>query len=86
LARLVISPQHRGRAAGAVLIRELCTRGCKALGVSECSLFVLQANTPAVRLYSHLGFRVAAYPEAMPPIENCDYMIAAANTIETEWE
>jgi ribosomal protein S18 acetylase RimI-like enzyme len=82
LARLIISPQHRGRAAGAVLIRELCSLGCPVLNVTECSLFVLQANAPAVRLYSRLGFCVATYPEVMPPIENCDYMIAPANVLK----
>jgi ribosomal protein S18 acetylase RimI-like enzyme len=81
LARLIISPHHRGRAAGAVLIRELCQRGCGELKASECSLFVLQSNTPAVRLYTRLGFRIVPYPEPMPSVEDMVYMTVPATEI-----
>jgi len=75
LARLAISPRHRGRALGAVLIRELCQRGCAELNVDHCSLFVLTSNTPAMRLYTRLGFKEALYPGEMPDIEGCIYML-----------
>jgi len=81
LAMLIISPQHRGRAAGAVLIRELCRCGCSELSVDECSLFVMSTNLPAVRLYTRLGFRLVQYPEPMPPVQDMVYMITPANVI-----
>jgi ribosomal protein S18 acetylase RimI-like enzyme len=84
LARLVIAPAHRGRAAGSFLIRELSRYGCSDLRVSECSLFVLESNTPAVRLYHRLGFRAALYPEEAPAIEGCIYMVAPAAQIIRE--
>jgi ribosomal protein S18 acetylase RimI-like enzyme len=84
LSRLVIAPHHRGRAAGAFLIRELSRRGCSELRVDDCSLFVLESNTPAVRLYSRLGFRATVYPGEAPPIEGCVYMVATAEQINGE--
>jgi ribosomal protein S18 acetylase RimI-like enzyme len=81
LARLVIAPSHRGRAAGAFLIRELTRRGCSELRVSDCSLFVLESNTSAVRLYTRLGFRTMPYPGEAPAIQGCIYMVATAAQI-----
>jgi ribosomal protein S18 acetylase RimI-like enzyme len=81
LARLVISPDHRSRAAGAFLIRELCQLGCNELPASECSLFVMEFNTPAVRLYARLGFSLATYPGEPLHIERCVYMVASSERI-----
>jgi ribosomal protein S18 acetylase RimI-like enzyme len=76
LARLVVAPQHRGRGAGTFLIRELCRRGCRALNVKECSLFVLESNLAAFRLYCRLGFRTVPYPGEMPSaLPGCLYMV-----------
>lgn len=76
LARIAVSPHHRGRRHGETLLRELCRLGSAALGVNECSLFVLEDNAPALRLYRRLGFEDATYPETMPPIAGCLYMVA----------
>lgn len=73
LARLVISAGHRGQGLGAFLVRELCRRGGRKLGVRECSLFVLPDNAPAVKLYQRLGFSEATYPEELPP--DCVYLV-----------
>jgi len=81
LARLAISPAHRGRALGAFLIRELCRLGCRDLKTSECSLFVLESNAPAVKLYTRLGFKQTQYPGKMPPIAGCVYMVASHDLI-----
>jgi ribosomal protein S18 acetylase RimI-like enzyme len=78
---LVIAPHHRGRAAGAFLIRELSSLGCSELGVSECSLFVMESNRPAVRLYSRLGFQTTAYPGDTRSIEGVVYMVVTAEQI-----
>jgi ribosomal protein S18 acetylase RimI-like enzyme len=81
LARLVIAPDYRGRGAGTFLIRALCRLGCRELNMSDCSLFVLESNTSAFRLYSRLGFRTVPYPGEAPPIPGCLYMIASAAQI-----
>ncbi len=84
LARLVISPQHRRRGLGAVIVRELSRRGCRELGLSICSLFVLADNAPACRLYRRLGFEPAPFPEETPPWEGCLYMIVSAHALMPE--
>jgi ribosomal protein S18 acetylase RimI-like enzyme len=85
LARLAIAPRCRGRALGAVLIRELCHRGRSALQVTHSSLFVLTDNVPALRLYSRLGFIVMPYPKEAAAIAGCLYMVAPPETINS-WE
>lgn len=77
LARLIVAPQHRGRAHGAGLVRLLARRGCAELAVDECSLFVLSDNLPACGLYRRLGFVETPYPGEAPAIEHCIYMTAA---------
>lgn len=80
LARLVVSPNHRGRSLGAVLIRELCQLGCSDLETDQCSLFVLADNAPALRLYSRVGFTQQPYPGQMPLAE-CIYMAASLEEV-----
>ncbi len=79
LARLVISPRHRGRGLGAFLVRALCRRGCRKLGARYCSLFVLLDNIRAVKLYRRLGFALATYPGELP--QGCVYMVAALKKV-----
>lgn len=67
LARLAIAPAHRGRGFGTALVDALSHRGREELGVDEDSLFVLEHNVDAQRLYKRLGFDFATYPEALPP-------------------
>jgi len=61
LARLAVAPNHRGHGIGHILIRELSRVGRKSVGASECSLFVMDDNTPARRLYEHMGFVTTPY-------------------------
>jgi ribosomal protein S18 acetylase RimI-like enzyme len=83
LARLAISPSHRGRALGVILVRELCQRGCSELQVTQCSLFVDPYNAPAIHLYNRLGFISLPYPEAAPQFDACTYMVASPDAIST---
>ena len=76
LARLAVAPALRGRGIGSNLVRELCRLGSAALGVDSYSLFVLPGNERAQRLYRHLGFAVATYPEPSPEFADCVYMVA----------
>ena len=73
LARLAIAPDARGQGCGTALIRELAAIGRPTLGVAGDSLFVLEHNQAAYRLYRRLGFVDAAYPEALPPAHR--YMV-----------
>lgn len=75
LARLVIAPDKRGRGLGKVLVKALMAEGCKQLQLSECSLFVLKHNAAAKACYLSLGFQPAEYPEPIPELAGCDYLI-----------
>lgn len=73
MARLVVSPHHRGQGLAAELLRLLCERGSRELGTEGFSLFVLEDNAAAIAAYRKFGFEIARYPETMPA-DNCVYM------------
>ncbi len=73
LSRLVVAPAARGRGIGAVLIDQLCRRGCIELDTLRCSLFVLASNDRALRLYLRMGFVETPYPDRLP-LPDCLYM------------
>lgn len=73
LGRLVVAPERRGEGLGSELIRQLMARGTAELGARRCSLFVLDYNTAARKLYARLGFTETAYPEKMP-LPDCLYL------------
>jgi RimJ/RimL family protein N-acetyltransferase len=73
LGRLVVAPERRGEGLGAALIRLLIERGTAELGTARCSLFVLDYNTPARKLYAKLGFTETQYPEKLP-VPDCLYL------------
>ncbi|MEN3158615.1 GNAT family N-acetyltransferase [Alkalimonas sp. NCh-2] len=75
LARLVIAPDKRGQGLGKVLVKALMAEGCKQLQLSGCSLFVLKHNAAAKACYQGLGFQPAEYPEPIPELAGCDYLI-----------
>jgi len=77
LARLIISPKHRGKGYAKVLIFELLKRGEDALGVKEASLYVLKNNIKAYVCYVSMGFVEAETPTVDNAflIENCAFMI-----------
>ncbi|MEO8223843.1 MAG: GNAT family N-acetyltransferase [Gammaproteobacteria bacterium] len=77
LGRLAIAPILRGRGLGSTLVHELCQRGKAELGVESFSLFVLSSNESALGLYRRLGFSVVPYPEPLPGVEGCMYMVAS---------
>jgi RimJ/RimL family protein N-acetyltransferase len=73
LGRLVVAPQQRGKGLAGELIRRLMARGTAELGVTRCSLFVLNHNSVARKVYASLGFVETQYPEKLP-LENCRYL------------
>jgi ribosomal protein S18 acetylase RimI-like enzyme len=66
LARLVVAPAFRGRGYGERLIRYLCRSARTDLGLDTYSLYVMQSNEIALRLYERLGFVVTEAPEVLP--------------------
>lgn len=56
LARLIVSPAHRGQGLGRTLCRELMRIAPTFLPVRWCSLFVYPENQRASALYRSLGF------------------------------
>ena len=82
LGRLAVAPAARGKGLGQTLVENLLNHARqnehlisreKALGAS---LFVMQDNQIARRLYDSLGFTQAYYPEELPSgFISCLYMI-----------
>ncbi len=56
MARIIISPNQRGKGFGSLLCRLLIREGRKRFGDINFSLNVYPNNTKAVRLYKKLGF------------------------------
>lgn len=76
LGRLVVAPERRGEGLGGELIELLMARGTADLGTVRCSLFVLDYNSTARRLYARLGFAETPYPEQLP-LPGCLYLTRA---------
>jgi ribosomal protein S18 acetylase RimI-like enzyme len=74
LARLVIAPNMRGQGIAAQLISRLAEQGMRVLKVDCCSLFVLQDNVYAIRVYQKLGFTIVNCPQKLS-VDNCLYMV-----------
>ena len=74
LGRLAVSPVGRGRGVARQLIAQLCAKGMDQLDADECSLFVMQQNTSAIRAYKKSGFDFSTYPDGVG-IEDCLYMV-----------
>lgn len=77
LGRLAVAPHARNRGVGTRLIRELCNKGAAELVADEFSLFVLERNANAARLYRRMGFEARTYPEPLPASEPMHYMVAS---------
>jgi len=75
LARLIVAPALRAKGLGHYFIRELMNIGMSNLGTNECSLFVIDSNTSAIRCYASLNFVPAAYPPEQPFISNISFMV-----------
>ena len=57
MARIIVSPNHRGKGLGNLLCRLLIREGTMRCGESYFSLNVYPDNKNAVRLYKKLGFK-----------------------------
>lgn len=76
LARLVVSPDARGKGLGKYLVEQLMLYAPKSITTKGFSLFVLANNTVARTLYEKLGFRCIDYPEPMDStMAECEYLI-----------
>jgi ribosomal protein S18 acetylase RimI-like enzyme len=73
LARLIVSPAHRGRGYGELLVRALLDEA-RARFCDRASLNVDAANIPAVRLYTRMGFEDAPPPPGVMVIAGTRYM------------
>ena len=66
---IAVSPDHRGRGLGRLLMDDLLTT-CRREGVSRLYLEVRQDNVPAIGLYRRYGFEeVARLPDYYGPGE-----------------
>jgi ribosomal protein S18 acetylase RimI-like enzyme len=74
LARLVVNPDRRGQGVASHLISQLSMLGKSELGTASCSLFVLEQNKSAIKVYMKLGFSVSDYPEILS-LKHCIYMV-----------
>ena len=74
LARLVVSPQQRGKGLGKQLVSLLLDRGPTSFPLKEFSLYVYEDNHPAMACYAGLGFAEHAYPDDDEMPDNCIYM------------
>ena len=80
LGRLVVSPEHRGKGLGQVLVtlllQQVQEHSPDQQALPQASLFVLKDNPAAIGCYLSLGFVETPYPEAIPGgLENCAYMV-----------
>lgn len=75
LARLIVSPDHRGRGLGRFLISELIDAGLRDLALDECSLFVIRSNERAMKCYKSLNFRETPWPDWMKRYDGVSYMV-----------
>jgi len=75
LARLVVAPSQRSRGLGYRFILELMKVGMSDLGVNECSLFVINSNTKAIRCYTSLNFEPAPYPPGEQHFGHINFMV-----------
>jgi len=80
LARLAISPNHRGAGFGQAFISKLIHLATADTGLAQCSLYVLDDNDAALGCYRALGFTQSPDPEGTPLIWNCIYMLRGTQT------
>jgi ribosomal-protein-alanine N-acetyltransferase len=66
LARVIVSPQHRGQGFGRILCSALMREAPKLHAITGYSLWVYSDNTAAIHLYESLGY-VRSIPHATYP-------------------
>lgn len=74
LARLVASPEHRGKGFGRKLVEALIEEAPSHFDCDEYSLFVYRDNVPALRCYESCGFRITNYPDDTEMADVCYYL------------
>ena len=74
LARISVSPEHRGCGIGRVLVQALLDEGPRMFELPEYSLFVRKDNPVACKLYSSMGFVRSEFPVGAPMQDICYYM------------
>lgn len=79
LARLVVSPEQRGRGIGRQFILLLLHQGRASFALQEFSLFVYKDNYVAKACYVGLGFEEQDYPDDDEMAETCIYMTRRVN-------
>jgi len=62
LARLIVSPGHRGKGHGTALVEQLSEKARELFSCSELSLYVVRDNEVATRCYAKAGFEEASFP------------------------
>ena len=62
LARLIVSPGHRGKGHGTALVEQLSEKARELFSCSELSLYVVRDNEVATRCYAKAGFKEAPCP------------------------
>jgi ribosomal-protein-alanine N-acetyltransferase len=75
LARIIVSPDHRGQGIGLNLCRSLMEAGKKRHGESEFSLNVYVENSTAKNLYIKLGFKDHEPPSEFTEDASVVYMV-----------
>ena len=76
LARIIVSPDYRGRGFGKDLCIQLIHKGIEKFGEKEFSLNVYRNNKTAIGLYENLGFHpVKKVPLDSKSAEDSIYMI-----------
>ena len=75
LARIGVSPEHRGCGIGRELVQALLDEGRHMFELQGYSLFVLIDNPVACKLYSSMGFIRSEFPAGAPMQNICYYMI-----------
>jgi len=76
LARLVVSPEFRGRGLGEEFVAALMNLGGRMLETSDFSLYVMTANRSAYNCYKSLGFELARPPDDQMQLEDVVFMVA----------
>jgi ribosomal protein S18 acetylase RimI-like enzyme len=84
LARLVVSPAHRGQGYGRALLRALFADARRYIDAEEFSLFVYRDNPAALGCYRSAGFVVTDYPDDAPLADECYYLVRPQHGATTD--
>lgn len=79
LARIIISPEHRGQGLGKNFCKYLIKEGIKRFGEKRFSLNVYKTNEKAISLYKNLGFIPINKPRDVSSKKDTIYMVLKPN-------